>query len=200
MQSNRLLQYLILFFLFSQAFAQPNYWFRLYADNNISEITKLLKDDKIHNLEWKTFFKNIFAEEIDVAIPTFVQLYDKTQDRLLKKVILDRISQYYYSKGLYDTADRIIRDAQFRNQIFSLKRRSIQFGVQLGAFSTMQNALRGKEIFSNKLRDISIITKNKNGKKLYLVVAGKYSLKTEAENLKRKIFNDFRHKGMIIQY
>lgn len=184
----------------SVLYAQPDQWYRLVVDENINELEKLRSQGKITDPDWKNFVEIIFIEKSDDALPAYIKLYDKTSDSRLKKLILDRISQYYYARGFYETANRILDEESFRERIFSVKKKSIQFGVQLGAFASYQNALRLKHKFSGKISDISIITKNSHGQTLYVVVAGKLDNHQEAEKLKRSIKQDFGHKGIVIQY
>ncbi len=202
MQKYRFIQYLI---IFSISFclnvtAQPQKWYKLYKDNDLLKLEQSWKSGKINNTDWNTFLGYIFTEKFEDILPSIIQLYDRTTDKFLKRAILDRLSQYYYSKGFYDTANRILHDVQFRNQIFSIKKKKIQFGVQLGAFSSYENALKSKQNLSKKLNDIFIISRNRNGRKFYLVVAGKFNSKSEAIQYKNNIYNTIKKKGIIIQY
>jgi hypothetical protein len=200
MQKHRFIQYLIIFVICTHLYSQPERWYQLYVDNNTSELENLLQAGQVNNPEWHAALKLLFSEEIDKIFLQFIELYETTTDNLLKKIILDRVSQYYYAKGLYDTAERLLKEEHFRNQIFSLKKRSIRFGVQLGAFSLYNNALKSKSEFSGKINNLSIITKSKKGRKLYILVAGKFNSKEDAEVMKNRIFSNFNHEGMVIQY
>jgi hypothetical protein len=200
MQNYRLIQYLIIFLFYLNLSAQPEYWYQMYTNNNMAELDDLLKTGKIDDPDWKSLIECLFIEEMDLALHQYVQIYENSNNLLLKRVVLDRISQYYYSKGLYDTAKRIVTDEKFRNQIFSLKKRTIYFGVQLGAFSSYENALKSKNSYSGRLKELSIITKNKNGRKLYLIVAGKYNIRQNAEILRENIKHNLREQGLVIQY
>jgi hypothetical protein len=200
MQKHRFIQYLIIFILSTHLYSQPERWYQLYVDNNTSELENLIQAGQVNNPEWHAALKLLFREEIDKIFSQFIELYETTTDNLLKKIILDRVSQYYYAKGLYDTAERLLKEEHFRNQIFSLKKRSIQFGVQLGAFSSYNNALKSKSEFSGKINSLSIITKSTKGRKLYILVAGKFNSREDAELMKNRIFSNFKHEGMVIQY
>ena len=201
-QKHRFVQYLILFLLLSSSVlsAQSELWFRLYTENKIGELKKLLNEHKIANPDWANFVEILFEEEVENALPRYVDLYRNADDKKLKKIILDRISQYYYARGFYNTAHRIIEDEDFRNQIFSSKAQKKHYGVQLGAFSSYENALKNKKKYLSKLKYVSIITKQKNNRKLYIVVAGKFGTKEEAIKLKTRIRNEYGQKGIIIIY
>lgn len=202
MQKHRFVQYLILsvIFIISALSAQPEHWLRLYGENNIVELKRLLNENKITDPDWAAFVKILFEEEVENALPQFVDLYRRSRDEKLRKIILDRISQYYYARGFYTTANRILKDADFRNQILSTKVSQKYYGVQLGAFSSYNNALKSKKKYLSKIKNVSIITKQRDNRKLYVVVAGKLGTKEEAVKLKTRIRNEFGQKGIIIQY
>jgi len=201
-QKHRFVQYLIISVVLvsSSLLAQPDNWFRLYTENNIVELKKLLDEKKITDTNWASFVEILYEEEVENALPRFVDLYKNARDKKLKKIILDRISQYYYARGFYTTANRIIEDKDFRDQIFSTKVQKKYFGVQLGAFSSYDNALKSKKKYLSKIKHVSIITKQRNNRKLYVVVVGKLGTKEEAIKLKTRIRDEFGQKGIIIQY
>ena len=130
----------------------------------------------------------------------YISLYNLSADPQLKKLIIDRISQYYYAKGLYDSAERLLHDEEFRKTLFSMSIEKISFGVQLGAFSTQENALKGKDKYSGKLDDIKIIKKSSSGKILFVVVAGQFDTKQKATQYMQRIKEEHGFKGIIIQY
>lgn len=203
MQKHRYFQNITLFFFFlgmSVLFAQNDKLYRLYTDNNIAELENVHSAGTISDPLWAKFIGNMFEENVENALPVYMQIYEQTSDEQLKKVTLDRISQYYYAKGFYETANRILNDKQFRQKIFSIKKESIKFGVQLGAYSTYQNALDARKKFDNINNQIFIISKNSNGRNLYRIVAGKFETQSEADRLKNEIRRKFGYKGIILQY
>jgi cell division protein FtsN len=101
---------------------------------------------------------------------------------------------------LYDSAERILKDPEFRQKIFAMNTEKIFFGVQLGAFSTMENAEKAKNKYSKNIDDIKIINKQSGGKRLYVVVAGNYGNRADAENFKKVILKKYSYSGMVIQY
>ncbi len=202
MQKHRYIQYLALFILLINIslFAQSENWYELYKNNQFSKIETLLKNNKIDNADWVAFFKLTFDEDGENAVGNYMKLYGKVTDQRLKKLIIDRISQYYYAKGYYDTAERIYQDENFREYLLETKSSQTFFGVQLGAFSTYKNAVKSKNRFAGKISNISIITKNNNGHKLYVVIAGKYESRRDAQELYSTIKEQFDHKGIIVTY
>jgi hypothetical protein len=201
MQKYRYLQYLIICLLFQTiVYSQTQKWYNAYLSNDMLALQTDLETNSISDPDWKQFVQAIFIEDVEEALPQFIILYQKTADPKLKKIILDRISQYYYAKGFYETADRILTDENFRNQIISVREEQIYFGVQLGAFSSLENAEKAKMKYSGSLQDIYIITKESSGKKLYAVIAGKFKNRQDAEKLEKEIQEKFAKKGMITQY
>ncbi|MEJ2635986.1 MAG: SPOR domain-containing protein [Calditrichia bacterium] len=203
MQKHRFFQNIIIIFFFlgiSVPFAQNDNLYKLYADNDIVELENIYSAGTISDPLWAKFIGNMFEENMENALPVYMQIYEQTSDEQLKKVTLDRISQYYYAKGFYETANRILNDKQFRQKIFSIKKESIKFGVQLGAYSTYQNALDARKKFENINNEIFIISKNSNGRNLYRIVAGKFETQLEAERLKNEMRQKFGYRGIILQY
>jgi hypothetical protein len=201
MQKYRYLQYLIYWFLFQTVvYSQTQKWYNAYLSNDMMALQTDLEKNNITDPDWKLFVQTIFIEDVEEALPQFTILYQKTADPKLKKIILDRISQYYYAKGFYETADRILTDENFRNQIISVREEQIYFGIQLGAFSSLENAEKAKKKYSGSIQDIYIIIKESSGKKLYAVIAGKFKNRNDAEKLEKEIQKKFTMKGMITQY
>ncbi|UCF63395.1 MAG: SPOR domain-containing protein [bacterium] len=194
----RIILILILVVLNAQAQNHPVY--NLYNSNQISEIEKLLNNGQISEEDWRQFAEILFIEDLDSALKQYISLYGKTTDNQLKKLILDRISQYYYAKGLYESAERILDDEQFRARLFSMNIEKIYFGVQLGAFSSQENASSAMDKYSKNISDMTIIKKSSGGKLLFVVVAGKLDSKQKAEQYKTSISEKFGYKGIVIQY
>jgi SPOR domain len=174
--------------------------YQLYIDGQIATLESMLASDQIKQLEWKTFISAIFQENFDEALRQFINIYHHTRDQRLKKLVVDRVSQYYYAKGLYDSAERILEDEGFRNQIFSVEEEKIYFGVQLGAFSSYENAANASTKFQKNISDITVIKKNSAGKVLYVILTGKFENKDSAENYKNQLNKKYGYKGIIIQY
>lgn len=202
MQKHRFIRFLavlIIAFIFS-AYGQEADLYQLYINGQIATLENLLASNRIEHPEWKKFISAIFEENFDEALGQFIDIYNRTHDSRLKKVIIDRVSQYYYAKGLYDSAERILEDEGFRNQIFSMEVDKIYFGIQLGAFSSQENAANARSKFQKNISDVTIIKKNSAGKELFVVVAGKFEKKETAENYKAQLNEKYGYKGLIIQY
>jgi hypothetical protein len=174
--------------------------YQLYSTQQFSEIEKQFSAGSIADEKWQKFAEILFMENLDEALSQYISLYNAYNDERLHRVIIDRISQYYYARGLYDSADRILKDPEFRQKIFAMNTEKISFGVQLGAFSTMENAKKAKNKYSKNIDDIRIINKQSGGKRLYVVVAGNYGNRADAENFKKVILKKYSYSGMVIQY
>jgi uncharacterized protein (DUF2164 family) len=186
--------------IYSTALSQNQDLAQLYMNDKITDIEQLYNEGKISRLDWQKFAAALFTENLDDALNQYIELYSYTSDEQLKRFIVDRVSQYYYAKGLYDSAERLLKDDDFRKRIFKINIEKIYFGVQLGAFSSQDNARIAKEKYEKQLDNISIITKNSAGKSLFVVVAGKFENRSQAEQFKNQLINNYGYKGMVIQY
>jgi len=195
----RLLIILVVALIFS-ARGQEAEIYQLYMDGQIATLESMLASDRIQQPEWKTFISAIFQENFEEAFRQYIEIYNQTRDQRLKKVIIDRVSQYYYAKGLYDSAERILEDEKFRNQIFSIEVDKIYFGIQLGAFSSHENAAKASSKFQKNISELKIINKRSAGKELYVIIAGKFENKESAENYKNQLNKKYGYTGLIIQY
>ncbi|MFZ0391106.1 MAG: SPOR domain-containing protein, partial [Calditrichia bacterium] len=145
--------------------------------------------------------QTLFSETSQSAIADYISLYNKADDPRLKNLIVDRTSQYYYANGYYETASRLMQDESYREEFFSSKNQKTIYGVQLGAFLSRQNAVKLKSRFSGELSDLNIIAKRSGGgEELHIVVTGRLDSREAAEKLKQDIYNNFKHKGIVIQY
>ncbi len=202
MQKHSILRGLILILAMGYFIAngQINNLYQLYTTGHFFEIEKLSREGNITNPEWAQFARILFIEDLDLALSAYISLYKDTADEQLRRLITDRVSQYYYAKGLYDSAERILKDQDFRARLFSINMEKIAFGVQLGAYSSHQNAQNAKNKYLDKIDNLSIIKKSSGGKELFALIAGKFSDKASAEQLRVQIQNNFRIKGIVIQY
>lgn len=202
MQKYRLIQLLILFILCTVVWAagqEPDYH-QLYITGQIATLEQLLSDQQIKSPDWKKFVAALFEENFDQAFKTYIEIYHQNTDIQLRSVVIDRISQYYYAKGLYESAERLLIDEKFRNQIFSVETDKIYFGIQLGAFSSKANAEKARLDFMKTLSELTIVKKISGGKELYIVVAGKFQNKEAAEDYKNQLRKKYGYKGMVIQF
>lgn len=202
MQVNRFCLYLILFSaLGSLAFSQENEQYaRLYQSQDIQKIEEMLETPGNIPQDWRQFFKTLFIENADSSVGQLVSLFNNTENETIKQFIRERISQFYFARGYYQTAEKILTDEIFVNRIFRTQQKPLNYGIQIGAFSTYDNALKIKNKLLKNISDISIISKIVNGQKLYIIVIGKFNSRNEAEKALNQYKSTHQVKGYVIQY
>lgn len=202
MQKYRFFYIIILFSVLfcSTGFSQESHVSVLYIQNKISEIETALNAGKITDEDWNKFAQALFVEDLDAALNLYIELYNKTNNIQIKKLVTDRISQYYYAKGLYDSAERLLKDESFRQRIFTANVDKIYFGVQLGAFSSEKNADNARKRFSQNAENLSIVRKTSGGKELFVVIAGQFTSRDEAEKYRNFLKNKYDYNGLVIQF
>lgn len=175
----------------------------LYENNQLLKLKEYSDNNKIYDTHWKAFIKALFEQNADSALDIFTGIYNTTNDKLLQRIIIERISDYYYARGYYITSERILKDKKFFRETISVQQESktdaIKYGIQIGAFSSYKNASNLKNKILKKANNVAIINKDTNGDNLYVVVIGKYSNRNEAE----KELQALQQKniiGYIIQY
>lgn len=138
---------------------------------------------------------------------------------------LYKLYQYYYSIGLYKTADQKI-DQLKRDYPFSayaadealatekkartqeqpavikkpgaIEKYTAVFTVQVGAFSTLQNAEELKTRFEREGYVSNIFTIVKNGKKLHKVWVGEFQTQDEAKRFSGEMKKKFNLDSMVV--
>lgn len=73
------------------------------------------------------------------------------------------------------------------------------FSIQIGAFSSPENALKQKSIFEKRGYQVEIGEKIREGKKLHLVWIGRYETREKASTAGREIKNKFDQNYAIVQ-
>lgn len=138
---------------------------------------------------------------------------------------LYKLYQYYYSIGLYKTADQKL-DQLKREYPFSayaadekppaekkvspqeqpavikkpstIGKNAALFTVQVGAFSTLQNAEELKTRFEHEGYSSNIFTIVKNGKKLHKVWVGEFQTQDEAKRFGEEMKKKFNLDSMVV--
>ena len=64
----------------------------------------------------------------------------------------------------------------------------------------MQMPCEPKMIYQKKMGNVFIVTKNSKGRKLYVVVVGKFADKQQAQKFRVQLSSKYGKKGIIIQY
>ena len=137
---------------------------------------------------------------------------------------LYKLYQYYYSIGLYKTANQKL--AQLREEYpFSayateegtpiekpaiaerptvirpkgtVHKYAANFTVQVGAFSTLKNAEELKARFEQEGYSCNIFTMTSNGKKLHKVWVGEYKTQAEARRISTEIKQKYNLESIVV--
>ena len=195
----------ILILIFSnQAFAQSNSELvSLYENQQLLTLKEYYDNNKIYDPNWKLFIEALFKQNADSSLKIFSNVYIATQDKILRKFIVERISDYYYARGYYKTSERLLKDKKFVDEIISVENESkadaVNFGIQIGAFSSYENALKLKNKVLKEIKNVTIVNKDSNGENLYVVVIGKYSDRKSAESELHSL-EEKNIRGFVIQY
>lgn len=186
----------------NRLFAQSNSELvSLYENQQLLTLKEYHDNNKIYDSQWKLFIGALFKQNADSSLEIFSKVYKVTQDKILRRIIVERISDYYYARGYYKTSERLLKDKKFFDEIISVERESktVNFGIQIGAFSNYDNALKLKNKVLKKIKNVTIVNKDSDGEDLYVVVIGKYSdrklAERELQSLGEKNIN-----GFVIQY
>ncbi len=191
-----------------------------YRDNRILELEALRKSGSIPGEDWKMFTDALFEPDAEAAAPKMIEAYSLSSDRALKTIIRERLSLFYAARGYYETAKRILSDDEFFRGVVALKasrrpeRKTAEpgfqipklsesgqiFGVQVGAYSSYENAERASQKYRQNYSNVLVLEKERDGNSLYVVVIGGYPSREEAAAVIEGIQKQFKVKGYIIQY
>jgi hypothetical protein len=196
---------LFLIILFSiQLFGQSNSELTdLYESNQLVKLKQYSDNNQINDPHWRVFVKTLFEQNADSALSIFAAIYRLTPDKVLQRFIIERISDYYYARGYYKTAERLLKDKKFFNETIptqhKLKAETKKYGIQIGAFSNHKNALNLKNKVLKTVTNVAIINKDNNGTNLYVVVVGKFSERETAVK-ELQVLQEKNINGFIIRY
>lgn len=219
-------RYVILIFLalglalFRSGVSQTDDLAGLYRDNRILELEALRKNGSIAGEDWKMFTDALFEPDAETAAPKMIEAYSLSSDRALRAIIRERLSQFYAARGYYETAKRILSDDKFFQGVVALKapqrteRKTAEpgsqspkvsesgqiFGVQVGAYSSYENAERASQKYRQNYSNVLVLEKERPGSSLYVVVIGGYPSREAAAAVIEGIQKQFKVKGYIIQY
>jgi ABC-type antimicrobial peptide transport system permease subunit len=146
------------------------------------------------------FLVAIFEANAKIAVQTFSNLYYNSQDDFLIKLSGKKLYEYYFAIGSYQRAklfesynDLPVKKVTEENVTFMEN-----FTVQAGAFAVETYALALKQKINKTMKvDVFIKREFRNGNFVYKVNIGKFSKKSEAEIILKKIQREFNLKGLI---
>lgn len=197
----------------------------LIQENRIDELARLHEENRITAPDWRKLVDAIFEPDGEAAVQQMMFAHADSDDPRLKSLVRERVALFYAARGYYETARRIREEADFFARLQAIKGArpaaapaaptpssdpgdDIQqvegdgrhFGVQVGAFSTYENAATAVEKYRRQFANITIMQRERRRNTLYLVVASGYGSRSEAEIAAQKIRDALGIKGYIIQY
>lgn len=171
------------------------------------------------------FLQGVLTTDGTEASKTYQSIVDNFPKSEWADDALYKLYQYYYSIGLYKTADQKLdqlkRDYPFSayaadeklaagkktppqdqptvlKKVGSVEKYSTLFTVQVGAFSTLQNAEELKTRFEREGYISNIFTIVKNGKKLHKVWVGEFKTQDDAKRFSGEIKKKFNLGSMVV--
>lgn len=194
----------------------------LYRENRVLELEQLQRKGSIADPSWDLFVRSILVVDADSAVQMMGEAYRNSTDLQLRRFIRQRVSMAYFAQGYYETARRIAVDENALLDLLTTKRKSSaglsnsigaasalpdsdvsnggQFGVQVGAYSTYENAVSVSRKLELNYGHSTILAKSREGQKLYVVIFGKFPTREEAERLLKTMQDRNDLHGYIIQY
>ncbi len=178
---------------------------QLYENQRLLSLKKYLDNGEIYDTDWKMFVSALFEPNADSALDMFANVYETSHDKKLREYVAERVAEYYYARGYYKTSERLLKDKKFLNDTVTENNRESEstgnsYGIQIGAFSNYANAAKRKNELLKRLKNVTIVKKESNGNKLYVVVIGKYSNRKTAEKELQVIKRKNNMNGFVIQY
>jgi tetratricopeptide (TPR) repeat protein len=166
------------------------------------------------------------------AVKIFQSIVDNFPESEWADDALYRIYQYYYSVGLYRTAeqklDQLKRDYPNSRYIFGQHARVEQrdetteeeltrtvpqppppqpgpvtgqllpFALQVGAFSSYENATRQRDMLSGMNQPVEITTRMRGGQNMYLVWLGSFRTREQALEFAQQLRRQHNIEAMVV--
>jgi hypothetical protein len=156
------------------------------------------------------FFSTVLSDNGDNAFAVYERLF-KQSEGPLKNLVAQKLAEYYYARGFY------VKSSEFKNiantyipvktteeiksgdntrESHNEQRIASIYKIQVGAFGVRENANDLASFIKGKKLEVSVVTRNVDGKNLYCVwVEGGSNLgSTEkiAEDIKKKYHLSYR--------
>jgi tetratricopeptide (TPR) repeat protein len=190
------------------------------ADEVKAELPSLLT--KYQNDPGVLYLQGVLTSDGSEAVKIFQSVLDNFPKSKWADDALYKAYQYYYSIGLYKTATRkydqlkqaypsspylALGELSLANQEAEAveKPRSAQdadngtFAVQVGAFSTAENANKQKRFFHNVGYSVEVLNKVKHGKSYYLVWIGNFKSDDEAWKFGSELKRKYRIDTIVVE-
>jgi tetratricopeptide (TPR) repeat protein len=166
------------------------------------------------------YLQGVLTSDGSQAVKIFQSVVDNFPKSEWADDALYRTYQYYYSIGLYKTAGQKYEKLRqsYPNSPYLVHEapRSVDreadavekptggseggtFAVQVGAFSTAENANKQKRFFHNVGYPVEILNKVKRGKSYYLVWIGNFKSYDEARKFRSEMKGKYKIEPIVVE-
>lgn len=168
------------------------------------------------------YLQGVLTSDGTEAVKVFQSVVDNFPKSEWADDALYKVYQYYYSLGFYRTAlqkhDRLKRDypnspylaqvlspamprapeetEKIRTQADSEEK---AFAVQVGAFSTAENANKQRRLLQSAKYPVEILNKVRNGKSYYLVWIGNFKSRESAQKFRSELESRYKIEAMVVE-
>ena len=190
------------------------------ADEVKAELPALLT--KYQNQPGVLYLQGVLTSDGTEAVKIFQSVVANFPKSEWADDALYRIYQYYYSIGLYRSAAQkydqlkqnypnspylaqgelhgVDREAEAAERPKSVRESdSGTFAVQVGAFSTAENANKQKRYFRGLAQPVEILNKVKRGKSYYLVWIGSFKTYDEARKFAHEMKGRYKIETIVVE-
>lgn len=190
------------------------------ADEVKAELPSLLTKYQHH--PGVLYLQGVLTSDGTEAVKVFQSIVDNFPKSEWADDALYRVYQYYYSLGFYKTAiqkhDQLKRDypnSPYLAQAVSHgvprapeETEKIQaqagseeraFAVQVGAFSTAENANKQRRMLQSAKYPVEILNKVRNGKSYYLVWIGNFNSREAAQKFRSELESRYKIEAMVVE-
>jgi tetratricopeptide (TPR) repeat protein len=190
------------------------------ADEVKAELPSLLT--KYQNDPGVLYLQGVLTSDGSEAVKIFQSVVDNFPKSEWADDALYKAYQYYYSIGLYKTATRKydqLKQAYPSSPYLALGELSLAnqeaeavekpgsaqdadngtFAVQVGAFSTAENANKQKRFFHNVGYPVEVLNKVKRGRSYYLVWIGDFKSDDEARKFGSELKRKYRIDTIVVE-
>jgi tetratricopeptide (TPR) repeat protein len=177
-----------------------------------SELTRLL--EQYPNHVGVMFLSGVLTTDGKEAVKIFQSIVDRFPKSEWADDALYRVYQYYYSIGLYRTAERTLKQLKEnypRSKYVTATRidlndevqgegAAIHYAVQVGAYATPENAKKQKLLFEGLGYSVEIRNKVREGKTVHLVWVGDYATYADAQEVSETLKTQHGIDAVVVSW
>jgi tetratricopeptide (TPR) repeat protein len=162
------------------------------------------------------YLEALITEDGNKALQMYEQIYRNAGGSQFAADALYNIYSYYYSVGLYESADRYLDELNRKYPDYNPSLRSkfselesdpsskrlerYSYTVQVGAFTNIKNAINLKNKFAEEGFYTDTFTKSIGGTLFNIVIVGRFISQSEAEDMKRSIETEYKIQGRVVPF